>query len=585
MANTEVGSAYVTIYPQTDGNFSKQVGKTMGDSIGSGLSAKAVAIGNIISDVAMNAASAIGSQLSAAFENYANYEQLVGGVDTLFKESSQVVQQNAQRAFETAGMSANQYMEQVTSFSASLLQSLGGDTEAAARYADTAMRDMSDNANKMGTSMESITDAYQGFAKQNYTMLDNLKLGYGGTKSEMERLLADASKIAGVQFNIDSYSDVIQAIHVMQESMGIAGTTAEEAKNTISGSLNMLGASLANFTTELGKDSADIPARAGELVDSIVAVVENIAPRLLTFAENLFAALPTLYEKLAPYIQQFIDMAAQFIEEHQDEIQAASTQLFDGIKAALKEAIKMAIQALGEFIKEVIVTFPEWFPELLKAAGELFLAILEGLVSGIDPFMRQLEDMINGALGAIGGAIDSFIQGGADIIGGIVKGISDGLDGVRGVFDDVLYAMTHPIETAKETIDGIIEAIENAFSWIDISFPSFELPHIEVDWWDTGFGISIPSFYVDWYAKGGFADTATLTGNGTGYGEKGLELYWPSYGPYFDMYAKGIAEHMPSSGGVDIHDCTFIVRKESDIRAVAVELNTLVNRQLAGGRA
>ena len=389
MANTEVGSAYVTIYPQTDGNFSKQVGKTMGDSIGSGLSAKAVAIGNIISDVAMNAASAIGSQLSAAFENYANYEQLVGGVDTLFKESSQVVQQNAQRAFETAGMSANQYMEQVTSFSASLLQSLGGDTEAAARYADTAMRDMSDNANKMGTSMESITDAYQGFAKQNYTMLDNLKLGYGGTKSEMERLLADASKIAGVQFNIDSYSDVIQAIHVMQESMGIAGTTAEEAKNTISGSLNMLGASWANFTTELGKDSADIPARAGELVDSIVAVVENIAPRLLTFAENLFAALPTLYEKLAPYIQQFIDMAAQFIEEHQDEIQAASTQLFDGIKAALKEAIKMAIQALGEFIKEVIVTFPEWFPELLKAAGELFLAILEGLVSGIDPFIDR----------------------------------------------------------------------------------------------------------------------------------------------------------------------------------------------------
>lgn len=170
MANTEVGSAYVTIYPQTDGNFSKQVGKTMGDNIGSGLSAKAVAIGNIISNVAMGAANAIGSQLYDAFSNYANYEQLVGGVDTLFKESSQVVQQNAQRAFETAGMSANQYMEQVTSFSASLLQSLGGDTQAAADYADMAMRDMSDNANKMGSSMESITDAYQGFAKQNYTI-------------------------------------------------------------------------------------------------------------------------------------------------------------------------------------------------------------------------------------------------------------------------------------------------------------------------------------------------------------------------------------------------------------------------------
>lgn len=582
MANTEVGSAYVTIYPQTDGNFSKQVGKTMGDNIGSGLSAKAVAIGNIISNVAMGAASAIGSQLSSAFENYANYEQLVGGVDTLFKESSQVVQQNAQRAFATAGMSANQYMEQVTSFSASLLQSLGGDTEAAAAYADTAMRDMSDNANKMGTSMESITDAYQGFAKQNYTMLDNLKLGYGGTKSEMERLLADASKIAGVQFNIDSYSDVIQAIHVMQESMGIAGTTAEEARNTISGSLNMLGASWANFTTELGKDSADIPARTAELVDSIVAVVQNIAPRLLAFAQNLFAALPELYEQLAPYIQQFVDMAAQFIEEHQPEIQAASTQLFDGIKVALKEAIKMAIQALGEFIKEVIVTFPEWFPQLLKAAGELFLAILEGLVNGIDPFMRQLEGMINGALGAIGGAIGGFIQGGADIIGGIIQGVGDGLDGIRKVFDDVVYAMTHPIETAQGVIEGIIEAIENAFAWMNIDIPSFSLPHIEWHWMEIGDILSIPVFDgISWYAKGGFADSATLAG----YGEKGLELYWPSYSPYFDMYAKGIAEHMPASGGVDIHDCTFIVRKESDIRAVAVELNTLINRQMAGGIA
>ena len=581
MANTEVGSAYVTIYPQTDGNFSKQVGKKMGDGIGSGLSAKAVAIGNIISDVAMNAASAIGGQLSSAFENYANYEQLVGGVDTLFKESSAVVQQNAQRAFETAGMSANQYMEQVTSFSASLLQSLGGDTQAAADYADMAMRDMSDNANKMGTDMERITDAYQGFAKQNYTMLDNLKLGYGGTKSEMERLLADASKIAGVQFNIDSYSDVIQAIHVMQEQMGITGTTYEEAKNTISGSLNMLAASWANFTTELGKDSADIPARAGELVESIVAVVQNIGPRLLVFAQNLFAALPTLYEQLAPYIQQFIDMAAQFIEEHQTEIQAASAFLFDGIKMALKEVVKLAIQALGEFIKEVIVTFPEWFPQLLQAAGELFLAILEGLVNGIDPFMRQLEDMINGAIGAVLDSVERFWQGGADIVNGIVEGVRGGIDAVRGIFEDVLEAMTHPIETAQEIIEGIISAIEDAFSWMHIDIPSFELPHIEVDWWDTGFGVSIPSFYVDWYAQGGIVDGAQLIGAG----ERGAELVWPSYEPYLSQYADAIASRMGGAGGVDIHDCVFEIRQESDIRRVAVELNTLINRQLAGGRA
>ena len=580
MANTEVGSAYVTIYPQTDGNFSKQVGKTMGDNIGSGFSAKAVAIGNIISNVAMNAASAIGSQLSSAFENYANYEQLVGGVDTLFRESSQVVQENAQRAFATAGMSANQYMEQVTSFSASLLQSLGGDTEAAARYADTAMKDMSDNANKMGSNMESITDAYQGFAKQIYTMLDNLKLGYGGTKSEMERLLADASKIAGVKFNIDSYSDVIQAIHVMQESMGIAGTTAEEARNTISGSLNMLGASWANFTTELGKDSADIPARAAELVDSIVAVVQNIAPRLLTFAQNLFAALPTLYEQLAPYIQQFIDMAAQFIEEHQPEIQAASAFLFDGIKTALKEVVKLAIQALGEFIKEVIVTFPEWFPQLLQAAGELFLAIIEGLVNGIDPFMRQLEDMMNQGLAAIGNFIGGFFTAGFNLVSSIIRGIGS-------IAGNIVKTLTSPFEGAfnyiislpgriVEWFSGLGTRISNAFGSIHFPTPHVQYWNISVADW------RVPIPYISWYAKGGIVDDAQLIGAG----ERGAELIWPSYGSYFDLYAKGIAEHMPQNGGggVDIHDCTFNVRQESDIRAIAIELNTLVNRQMAGSR-
>ena len=212
---------------KSENKFSKLGGvlKTVGAAMG----AVAVAAGA--------AAVKLGKEVIAA---YADYEQLVGGVDTLFKDSSQQLQTYAANAYKTAGLSANDYMETVTGFSASLIQSLGGDTEKAVKYADMAITDMSDNANKMGTDMSSIQNAYQGFAKQNYTMLDNLKLGYGGTKQEMERLLADAEKISGVKYDISSYADVVEAIHVMQESMDIAGTTAKEAEATISGSVNAL---------------------------------------------------------------------------------------------------------------------------------------------------------------------------------------------------------------------------------------------------------------------------------------------------------------------------------------------------------
>ena len=215
--------------------------------IGTAMGAVAVAAGA--------AAVSLGKEVIAA---YADYEQLVGGVDTLFKESSQELQNYAANAYKTAGMSANDYMETVTSFSASLISSLGGDTEAAVKCADMAITDMSDNANKMGTDMELIQNAYQGFAKQNYTMLDNLKLGYGGTKTEMERLLADAQAISGIEYNIDSYADVVEAIHVIQDSMGIAGATAAEAENTISGSINSLQAALQNMLCLLyTSDAAD----------------------------------------------------------------------------------------------------------------------------------------------------------------------------------------------------------------------------------------------------------------------------------------------------------------------------------------
>ena len=226
------------------------------------------------------AATGVAALTKASIDQYAEYEQLVGGVDTLFKTASDKVQEYAANAYKTAGMSANEYMDTVTSFSASLLQSLGGDTDKAAQKADQAITDMADNANKMGTGMEMIQNAYQGFAKQNYTMLDNLKLGYGGTKEEMERLLADAEKLSGQKFDISSYSDIVDAIHVVQTEMGITGTTAAEAASTIEGSGGSAKAAWANLITGIADDNADLDTLIGNFVSSVETAAGNIIPRV-----------------------------------------------------------------------------------------------------------------------------------------------------------------------------------------------------------------------------------------------------------------------------------------------------------------
>ena len=229
------------------------------------------------------AATGISALVKSSVDAYANYEQLVGGVETLFKTSSDKVMEYAANAYETAGMSANEYMETVTSFSASLLQSLDGDTAAATEKANLAISDMSDNANKMGTSMEMIQNAYNGFAKQNYTMLDNLKLGYGGTKEEMQRLLDDAEKLSGQKYEISNLNDVYSAIHVVQTELGITGSTATEASTTIQGSINQMKSAWENFVAGLMDSNADISALTDNLVNSIVIAGKNILPAILTF--------------------------------------------------------------------------------------------------------------------------------------------------------------------------------------------------------------------------------------------------------------------------------------------------------------
>lgn len=243
-----------------------------------------------------------GALAGLSVKNYAEFEQLVGGVETLFGKHSKSVIKNANNAYKTAGLSANAYMETVTSFSASLLQSVGGDTKIAASIADRAIIDMSDNANKMGTDMSMIQNAYQGFAKQNYTMLDNLKLGYGGTKEEMKRLLKDAEKISGQKFDLSSYADIIQAIHVVQTEMGITGTTAKEASSTIQGSISAMKSAWTNFLTGMADPNQDFDMLVGNLVDSVVTVAKNLIPRIKVIIPRLGQGLLEIGKALGPYI-------------------------------------------------------------------------------------------------------------------------------------------------------------------------------------------------------------------------------------------------------------------------------------------
>lgn len=258
-------------------------------------------------------ATGIAGITAKAVSEYADYEQLVGGVETLFKDSSDKVVEYANNAYKTAGLSANDYMDTVTSFSASLLQGLEGDTAQAAEYANLAITDMSDNANKMGTSMEMIQNAYQGFAKQNYTMLDNLKLGYGGTASEMARLINDSGvlgetmTVTADNVNSVSFDKMIEAIHVVQTNMDITGTTAKEAATTIQGSIGMVKSAWANLLIGMADPSQDMGVLMNNLVDSAMAVADNLVPRIADTLPRVVTGISSLAQKLAPYIPPLIE--------------------------------------------------------------------------------------------------------------------------------------------------------------------------------------------------------------------------------------------------------------------------------------
>lgn len=419
----------------------------------------AVAVGKTIATGLAVASTAVVAVGKAAISSYADYEQLVGGVETLFDESSATVIANAQNAYKTAGMSANEYMETVTSFSASLLQSLGGDTKAAADKADMAITDMSDNANKMGTSIEMIQNAYNGFAKQNYTMLDNLKLGYGGTKEEMQRLLDDASKLSGIEYDISSYSDIVDAIHVVQTEMGITGTTAKEASSTISGSLASAKASWQNLLTGIADGNQDVGGLISQFFDSIVTVADNIIPRIAQVMETLPQLITNLVPKLLGKISEIIDTLLPVVVEGAVSLLNAIVQVLPQLVTSILNALPALISGIEQVFYAIVDALPQLMtvicealpiliPQLVNALVNMIVYLATHIAEIIQPLIDNLPEIIIAIVDALMDNLPALIEGCVALVIGIVQAIPQ-----------IIMAL---IEALPTVIQSILEGLWNA---------------------------------------------------------------------------------------------------------------------------
>ena len=429
--------------------------------IGSAAGKAALEIGKISLAAVGAASAAVAAVSKAAIDSYANYEQLVGGVETLFGDSADVVKGYAEEAFSTVGMSCNAYMETVTGFAASLVSSLGSDTATAAQKANTAVADMADNANKMGTDMQSIQNAYQGFAKQNYTMLDNLKLGYGGTKEEMERLLEEAEKIQKTKFGVDvdydvsSFSDIVDAIHVVQTEMGISGltakqaaeavasgamteeeafdamgTTAKEASTTIQGSIATMQGAWQNLMTGIADPTQDFDKLLGDVIDSVVTVSNNLMPRIMAVLPQMATGITELTENLLPLIPDTLEQMLPSVIEGANSLIAA---LLDTLSSIADTAI----------------------PIVTENADEIINTLLSGLISAIPSLSSSAADLCTALITAILDNADIIAQGAVDIVLALAQGLTDNLDSLIPAVVNAALTIT---ETLLDNADKLIDA-------------------------------------------------------------------------------------------------------------------------------
>ena len=441
-----------------------------------------------VSKKLLQVSAAIGGALAgivtAGVKSFADLEQNLGGVETLFGDNAQKVVENAQKAWQTAGVSANEYMAGVTSFSASLLQSLGGDTAKAADVADMAFRDMSDNANKFGTDMASIQNAYQGFAKQNYTMLDNLKLGYGGTKTEMERLLADAEKLTGVKYDIKNLSDVYSAIHVIQENLGVTGTTAEEAEKTISGSINSMKAAFDNFLNgsgspeDLGKALTNVFTNISEVIvklapsilSGIVSLVQTLIPQIVTMLTTL---LPQLMDAVSNIIDQLLNMLKSNTDGIAETVSELINKFVEFITTNLPKILEIALLLIETLAKGLI----DSLPTIINSAMELLFSIIDTILDHLDEIIDlALEIIITLAIGLMD-ALPKLLEKVPEIIVKLVdkltnpemlaKIIKAALVLIIELARGLIIALPELLKMPKTIIDSLVEKIKERITTTD----------------------------------------------------------------------------------------------------------------------
>lgn len=473
------------------GNALKQVGKVAGEVIKQ--------VGKVVSAVS----GAVAGVIAKGVKSYAELEQNIGGVETLFKDNADTVIKNAQNAYKTAGVSANEYMKGVTSFSASLLQSTGGDTKKAADVADMAFRDMADNANKFGTSMDSIQNAYQGFAKQNYTMLDNLKLGYGGTKKEMERLLRDAEKLTGKKYDINNLSDVYEAIHEIQNELGVTGTTAEEAEKTISGSAQSMKAAFDNFLNGSGSPE-QLSEALINFITNVANVVEELAPHILNGLTTLISDLlpkigsllikylPKLFKEvqkmlkslfklisdnvqpLANMVVDIFNSLVKFIVENLPMIVEAAIQIIVALANGLAESLPTLVPVIVDAVLKIVDTLIDNLDLIIDAAIQIILALAQGLINALPRLIEKLptiiiklaNGLINNADKILAAGIQLIVMLGKGLIEGIPKLIAKVPEIISGIVDAFANLASKIKDIGKDIVKGIWKGIKSMGSWL-----------------------------------------------------------------------------------------------------------------------
>ena len=630
-----VGNAYLNVLPRLDEGAARSAGSeaggAIGDGVSTGLSAKTVAIGNILSDAVSSALGKVidvGADIAnGIYDGFSQNEQLVGGMQKLYGDSASTVIANANKAFMSAGKSANDYMNSVTSISSSLVKSVGGDTAEAARLADVAMTAMSDNVNTFGTDAQSVQNAIQGMAKGNFSMLDNLSLGFAGSQQGMLDLI-NASGVLDHELTKTSdladvgFGTMVEAVQAVQEQMGIAGTTAKEAMGTMEGSVTAAKSAWDNVLTSVGSgDSEQLASAASGLVDAMFGAIDTetgareggVIANFTRLVSNAFTtigglipglasqALDLLPESISGPIRSIVDDIAPLVGPAGDALKNGLGGAFKAVAPVITtaaSAILARVSSIVDFVTtnvlpvaqsvydtiapvvqqiwgDISATFPQiqaTITSVMDAVGGLIedvwpdiaatvTAAAEAVASVIKTAWPVVQSVVSSVMGrvqavvtAVWPVVSGAVKRGVKAVRTAIEGFGSLATRVRGIFNRVKDAITGPINAARGLVKSAIDKIGSIVRGVNLKLPHITLPHFSVSGGKAPWGIggkgSMPSFSVNWYARGGFIDEPTLF---AGVGERGGEFVWPSYAPYLDRYADALASRMGGTGGVNVY--------------------------------